>query len=192
MGNIQIDLLYFINNGLQNPFLDWIVPIIYSITDVRVILAIILLVLISSLILKKDKINNIAILCLAAYCFSIVFIMISKTFYPSPRPFLALEGIRLAVHDNGFYSFPSGHFAISTVVVSVILMRVDEYKKELFALSVLYLLILAFVVMYGGVHYPIDVLGGGIIGFLSAFIIAHCLGDYIIDRYMYYKNKYFK
>ncbi len=38
MVNMQMELLYFINNGLQNPFLDIVVPIIYSITDVRVIL----------------------------------------------------------------------------------------------------------------------------------------------------------
>lgn len=110
MGNMQMDLLYFINNGLQNPFLDIVVPIIYSITDVRVIFALIILVLIGSLILKKNRITKIALYCLAAYCLSIVLIMISKTFYPSPRPFIAYESIRLAVHDNGFYSFPSGHF----------------------------------------------------------------------------------
>ena len=56
MGNIQIDLLYFINNGLQNPILDKIVPIIYSITDVRVIFALIILFLIGSKILKKEGI----------------------------------------------------------------------------------------------------------------------------------------
>ena len=184
MGNIQIDLLYFINNGLQYPFLDAIVPIIYLITDVRVIFALIILALIGSCIFKKDKITEIAILCLLAYCFSIVLIMISKTFYPSPRPFLALEGIRLVVHDNGFYSFPSGHFGISATVVSVILLACEKYKKELFALSVLYLLILAFVVLYGGVHYPIDVIGGGIIGVVSAVLVVNYLkplADYLIS-----------
>ena len=110
MVNMQMELLYFINNGLQNLFLDMVVPVIYSITDVRVIFTLIILVLIGSLILKKNRITKIALYCLAAYCLSIVLIMISKTFYPSPRPFIAYESIRLAVHDNGFYSFPSGHF----------------------------------------------------------------------------------
>ena len=179
MGNIQIDLLYFINNGLQNPILDKIVPIIYSITDVRVIFALIILVLIGSKILKKDKVFKIACLCFAAYCISIVFIMVSKSFYPSIRPFIALEGIRLTVHDNGFYSFPSGHFGISMTVLSVILLTADKYKHELLALSAIYLLILSFVVLYGGVHYPVDILGGGIIGFISAFIVVRLCGNYI-------------
>lgn len=194
MGNIQIDLLYFINNGLQNPFLDKIVPIIYSLTDVRVIFCLIILVLIGSWIFKKERINKIAILCFIAYFLSIVLIMISKTFYPSTRPFLALEGIRLVVHDNGFYSFPSGHFGISVTVLSVILMKADKYKHELLALSIIYLLILSFVVMYGGVHYPIDVIGGGIIGLLSAIVTVRYLGflaEYIDKFLTKYFNKYF-
>lgn len=194
MGNIQIDLLYFINNGLQNPFLDKIVPIIYSITDVRVIFCLIILVLIGSWVLKKEKINKIALLCFIAYFLSIVLIMISKTFYPSPRPFLALEGIRLAVHDNGFYSFPSGHFGISVTVLSVILMKADNHKFELSALSIIYLMILAFVVMYGGVHYPIDVIGGGIIGLVSGIVTVRFLGflaEYIDKLLTKYFDKYF-
>ena len=172
MGNIQIDLLYFINNGLQNSILDAVVPIIYSFTDVRVMLSLILLALFFSWILKKDKINEIAILCLFAYCLTIAFTMVSKTFYPSTRPFIALEGVRLVVHDNGFYSFPSGHFAISSAIVSVILLKAENHKHELLLLSILYLLILAFVVIYGGVHYPIDVIGGGIIGVVAAVIVV--------------------
>lgn len=185
MGNIQIDLVYFINNGLQNPFLDWIVPIIYSITDVRVILALIVLAIIGSWILKKEKICRIALLCLFAFCFACVFIFTLKTFYPSIRPFIALEGVRLAVHDNGFYSFPSGHFAISTMVLSVILLSMENHKCEMFALSTVYLLILAFVVIYGGVHYPLDIIGGIIIGVASAVIVVRYfafLADNLVKR----------
>lgn len=90
MGNMQMELLYFINNGLQNPFLDIVVPIIYSITDVRVIFALIILVLIGSLILKKNRITKIVLYCLAAYCLSIVLIMISKNFLSKSQTFHSL------------------------------------------------------------------------------------------------------
>lgn len=33
-----MDILTLLNNGMQNPFLDKIVPIIYAITDAEVIL----------------------------------------------------------------------------------------------------------------------------------------------------------
>lgn len=185
MGDIQLDLLFFINNQLQNPFLDMVVPIIYSITDVRVIFTLIILVLIGSRIFKNNKITKIALYCLAAYGFSIVLIMISETFYPSPRPFIAYEAIRLVVHDNGFYSFPSGHFGISTTVLTVIILTADKHKRELIVLSLTYLLILSFVVIYGGVHYPIDVIGGGIIGILSAEIVVHILENYLGTKLLF-------
>ena len=194
MSNIQVSIMYFINNGLQNPFLDWIVPIIYSFADVRVMLTLMILVFISSRILMKEKINKIAMFCIIAFCLASVFILLSKIFYPSTRPFVAFEWIRLTVNDNGFYSFPSGHFAIATMILSIILMNVDKYKKELFALSILYLLTLAFVVIYGGVHYPIDVLGGFIIGVLSAIITVRYLGfltEYLDNFLTKYFDKYF-
>ena len=184
MSNIQMDLLYFINIGLQNPFFDSIVPIIYSLTDVRVMLALIILLIMASWLLKKEKLNKIAILMLIAFGLSSVFIFTSKIFYPSTRPFLAFESIRLTVHDNGFYSFPSGHFCIATTLLSVVLLKVEKYRRELFALSFLYLLILAFVVMYGGVHYPIDIIGGGILGIVSAVIVIRYLdgfAEYLVN-----------
>ena len=58
----------------------------------------------------------------------------------------------------------------------------DKYKRELFVLSLIYLLILSFVVFYGGVHYPIDVIGGGIIGLISALIVVHVLENYFKDK----------
>lgn len=189
-----MDLLYFINVGLQNPILDRIVPIIYTFADLRVVFTLLVLALICSRIFKKDKINKIAILCIIAFLFSSVFIFLSKTFYPSTRPFIAFDWIRLTVHDNGFYSFPSGHFAIATMVLSIILMNVDKYKKELFAISIFYLMILAFVVMYGGVHYPIDVIGGGIIGLLSAIVTVRYLtflAEYVDGFLTKYFDKYF-
>lgn len=160
-------------------------PAIYSITDVRVIFTLIILVLIGSRIFKNNKITKIALYCLAAYCLSIVLIMISKTFYPSPRPFIAYESIRLVVHDNGFYSFPSGHFGISTTVLTVIILTVDKHKRELIVLSLTYLPILSFVVIYGGVHYPIDVIGGGIIGIISAEIVVHILENYLGTKLLF-------
>lgn len=107
-----------------------------------------------------------------------------KTLYPVPRPFMALEGIRLAVDNNGFYSFPSGHVAVIVSVLSVVVMKVDKYRIGLLVLTVMYVAAVAFVVMYGGVHYPSDVIGGLIIGLVSAtvslryldFAVGHVMG----------------
>jgi len=71
---------------------------------------------------------------------------------------------------------------ISTTILSVIILTADKYKRELIVLSIIYLLILSFVVFYGGVHHPIDVIGGGIIGIISALIVVHVLENYFKDK----------
>ena len=75
---------------------------------------------------------------------------------------------------------------ISTTILSVIILTADKYKRELIVLSIIYLLILSFVVFYGGVHYPIDVIGGGIIGLISALIVVHVLENYFKDKLVIY------
>ena len=75
---------------------------------------------------------------------------------------------------------------ISTTILSVIILTADKYKRELIVLSIIYLLILSFVVFYGGVHYPIDVIGGGIIGLISALIVVHVLENYFKDKLVTY------
>ena len=60
-------------------------------------------------------------------------------------------------------------------------MKAENHRHELLAISILYLLILAFVVIYGGVHYPIDVIGGGIIGVVAAAIVVR-YQKVIVDR----------
>ncbi|WP_407377067.1 phosphatase PAP2 family protein [Methanobrevibacter sp.] len=187
MPNIQTELLYYINNTLQNPFLDQIAPIIYHIADVKVTLILIILAVIISWKLKKDKIFKLAALCLIGFLVSSLFVGLGKTFYPSPRPFMVLDGIRLAVIDNGYYSFPSGHFADTVMVLSIILMKTKKYRKFLFVPAIAYVMILAFVVMYGGVHYPIDVIGGGTIGLISAIITVSYL-DFIVDYIINFLN----
>jgi len=75
---------------------------------------------------------------------------------------------------------------ISTTILSVIILTADKYKRELIVLSIIYLLILSFVVFYGGVHYPIGVIGGGIIGIISALIVVHVLENYFKDKLVTY------
>ncbi len=81
-----------------------------------------------------------------------------------------------------FILFRQAISGISTTILSVIILTADKYKRELIVLSIIYLLILSFVVFYGGVHYPIDVIGGGIIGLISALIVVHVLENYFKDK----------
>jgi len=89
-----------------------------------------------------------------------------------PRPFTLLPELNLLIPPPGTWSFPSGH-TTSSAAAAVVLGRVYPRWKwpvalvaGLIALSRLYLT----------VHYPTDILAGGVLGFLCAAGALRLLG----------------
>ncbi len=165
-----MDILTFINNGMQDPFLDAAVPIIYNLTSIYAIPVFLLIILIISWALKMEKIRNMMLICILAFFFNDVITLFLKVVYVSPRPYVVLSNIRMVVQDHGLNSFPSGHTSISFSVISVVLMKAKEHRLILGILAVIYLIILEFSLLYSGVHYPTDLIGGAIIGIVSAAV----------------------
>jgi undecaprenyl-diphosphatase len=84
------------------------------------------------------------------------------------RPYLALEGVRqLGFHWQGT-SFPSGH-AHSVWIAAIILG--DQYPKLTLPL-VLFALLTCYSRPYFGMHYPLDVIAGSVIGIASGFAVV--------------------
>lgn len=163
-----MDLLTFINNGMQNPILDSVVPIIYEITDAHVLPLIIGILFVAAWLLKKEKLKKILLLCLVSVIITFGIVLALKVYHVSPRPYSVLSNIRLVVPDNGLNSFPSGHMSISMSIIAVLLMKIKEHKLTLTVLSIVYLLILSFSLLYAGVHYPLDIIVGAIVGGLTS------------------------
>ena len=83
-----------------------------------------------------------------------------KQIIQRPRPFETIAGVNLLVAPPGSYSFPSGH-ATAAFASSLVLAR----KIPALFLPVLILAcVMAFSRVYVGVHYPLDVLAGSILG----------------------------
>jgi undecaprenyl-diphosphatase len=57
-------------------------------------------------------------------------------------------------------SFPSGHAATSFACATVLSVAAPRFRIPLFALAAL----IAFSRLYNGDHYPLDVLGGAVLG----------------------------
>jgi undecaprenyl-diphosphatase len=86
--------------------------------------------------------------------------------YFRPRPFVT-HSVTQLINRSAIASFPSGH----TVLAFALAFSIYFYNKKLGA----GLLILAALVglgrVYVGVHYPLDILGGILVGTLSAFAV---------------------
>ena len=169
-------LFYFINRGLDNNFLDFLMP---TITDFGsfVAMGIICILL---FIFGGEKGKKVAVLGLAALFVANVAVYFLKIIIAEPRPFLVLPNVDQLVAENEIYSFPSGHTASSFAVMVVIgLMYKLNFKGKNYRLIyplVAFASVIAFSRVYIGVHYPLDVVFGALVGSLSALLVLK-LGD---------------
>lgn len=85
-----------------------------------------------------------------------------------PRPCIAIPDVRLLVGCSKSFSMPSGH---ATNIFAAMVFLSLRYKKIMPAFLAL-AAIVAYSRVYVGVHYPIDVIFGAILGALAAFFFT--------------------
>ncbi len=165
---IDTEIFQFVNAEMSNIIMDLAMPIITSIkywTPVYIIGFLYLFI--------KFRWKGLF------YAFMIVLTVglanelssrILKEFFARPRPCHTLSGddIRLLVGCGGGKSFPSSHatnnFALATILTYY--FRKNRYWFYGIAATV------AFSRVYVGVHYPIDITGGAILGTSVGFLIT--------------------
>ena len=111
----------------------------------------------------------------AAAGFSWVVASASKYFFPSPRPFEALQSIQALFIHGGMDSFPSGHAAF----FGALAFGTFHYSRKIGWLLLITAIIIGLARVASGIHFPLDILGGfavagvayflwrGIVGFVS-------------------------
>lgn len=106
--------------------------------------------------IKKETVIHAVFSCLFAW----VVTELIKTFFPTLRPFQSTGLVPLTLTIPGDGAFPSTHTALA-FALSVTILKHD--KK----VGILYLIMSALVGIariVAHVHYPIDIVGGAIIG----------------------------
>jgi undecaprenyl-diphosphatase len=95
--------------------------------------------------------------------------LIVKPFIARPRPFVTTVTSRVVGHYRPpTYSFPSGHAALSFASATVLTFGVPRFKS-------IWLLLAAFVAfsrVYIGVHYPLDVTCGALLGIAIGILVS--------------------
>lgn len=88
-----------------------------------------------------------------------------KDLIARPRPFVVNDAIITLIKAPGSFSFPSGHTSGS---FSAMLALYHWVPKKIGVPAVILAALVAFSRMYVGVHYPTDILGGIVVGFISS------------------------
>lgn len=100
---------------------------------------------------------------------SFLIVSFFRRIYNRPRPYEELDIIPLIQKDTKGKSFPSRH------VFSVFVIAMCWFYYMPFVGIVLMIsgCIMAYIRVIGGVHYPVDVIAGAIVGILSGLIGFH-------------------
>jgi membrane-associated phospholipid phosphatase len=146
---------------LRNPLLDTFFAVLNLFDRLEFFL-----ILIPFIWFGKGWKSGLRILCILF--FSLLVNHALKVWFESPRPF-HLDP-RLAVIQVGGFGFPSGA-AQTVILLSGILARSWQSRWK-WAIILPYIILISSSRVYLGVHFPSDILGGWLVGFLL-FVLYH-------------------
>ena len=173
---LEFDQLVFnwINAGLRNPVLDWLMPVVsnwqYFWLPLLLVLAIILIR--GGSRSRWILLGLIMVLALGDSFTSLVL----KPFFDRPRPYITLNDIMVfkdhwvpssAIRAHKTISFPSTHAVNATAAATLLIF----YFRKWWPIPVVFVILVGFSRVYMGLHYPSDVLAGMVVGLACAGVI---------------------
>ncbi len=123
----------------------------------------IFLIVVWSLVKKGKKMYAFSLLVLTGIS-SWLLAHFLKFIFHIQRPFIQNNIVPL-FHESG-YSFPSEH----TAVLTALAFAIYSINKRLGIICFIFMFIVALSRIIIGVHYPIDILGGIIVGLFTAYL----------------------
>jgi len=166
LNSIDVSLLYFINHTLSNALFDKIFPFITEVKNWYVAYIILFLIL----VIKGGRAGRIAAIALILLVtvtdqFSSFFL---KNLFARIRPCNIYGDLKVLVTCTESFSFPSSH-AVNNFGAAMFFTKIFPRYKWAFIIGAA---LMAFSRPNVGVHYPSDVIGGGLIGACIGYLFA--------------------
>ena len=162
-------LFRFASESLENPFFDVLLPLMTHLfeTQVGLYLVLPLSLFLWFLASKKSFARQFFLCAVSVGLADQVCYRILKPTFQRTRPHLTLENVELKTVAHSGYSFPSNHAANNFAFATVLSHFFPVAKGIWLSLAAL----VAFSRVYVGVHYPFDVLVGGILGWMIGLLV---------------------
>jgi membrane-associated phospholipid phosphatase len=113
----------------------------------------------------KNKIREIFSIFISGV-FAWVVATVIKYIVVSPRPFLFFEDVKPLFLHGGMESFPSGHATFFSAIAVALYLK----HKNIGILYILVAIIISLARVIAGVHFPVDILAGWILGAIIAIV----------------------
>lgn len=120
--------------------------------------------------------NVIVVLSAALFAWAVSWII--KHVYPSPRPFVLLDDVTKLLDYGRMESFPSGHATFFSAIATVLYF----YHKKIAIFYLLGALVIGLSRIIAGIHWPIDILAGYVIGGIIASFVYYAYNSIIVNR----------
>ena len=174
INNIDILILQFLYNNLNYHYINYLMESLTCFGNIFVWFVFCTIIY----LIGSERSKNLAKLCILAVIFSFCFSESIKGIFNRPRPNETLNIPALTEHNSS--SMPSGHSAVSFTIFTIFAYK---YGYWWLFLSFSSLVALSRVVL--GVHYPSDLIVGGIIGVLSAFLFIYLERKFLLRKIVY-------
>ena len=160
-----------LNGNWINPVLDRLLPLVTDAGNYTLPFVVIAIV-----ILLVGRVRGIRFLVLAVASVVVADAIgahIFKQSFLRARPCIALADVRLLVGCTNLPSFPSNHAVNSCVLATLAMLYMPRFWLPATALAVL----VGYSRVYVGVHYPLDVLAGGVLGVVVALAFSRVMNS---------------
>jgi len=163
--SFDLQLFYALNNlAGKSPTLDRF--FVFLASDMAyLILGVFVVLLFFSKYENREKIRMFIIALVSALIARGIITELIRYFYHRPRPFMVLDTHQLLI-DNA-WSFPSGHATFFFALATALYFYNKKWGSGFFIAT----LLITTSRVIAGVHYPSDILGGMLIGIITALVV---------------------